>query len=78
MAVSLGSVETLVTRPALDTHLHLGAAGRKARAGPPERGLSLALPSVGQSLQDVYVWLRRAAEHMAFYLSSAQTDMLGC
>ncbi|KAK9834192.1 hypothetical protein WJX81_007089 [Elliptochloris bilobata] len=30
VAVSLGSVETLVTRPALDTHLHLGAAGRKA------------------------------------------------
>ena len=41
VAVSLGSVETLVTRPALDTHLHLGPAGRKARAGPPERGLSL-------------------------------------
>lgn len=36
VAVSLGSVETLVTRPALDTHLHLGAAGRKARSGRPE------------------------------------------
>ena len=46
VAVSLGSVETLVTRPALDTHLHLGAAGRKARAGRPEKGLSFPTFSI--------------------------------